>query len=217
MPPSLKTLSRRFGSPRLLSKAASLCALVLVVSSCYIPVKFDAEIEVNRAGYYTMLFDGYLADLTLYNGLASGKITPAQEKEKVAIIETDMRRDSKTKEFKYFGKGHFKLNWQGEGDLLAAKMVTFLRTNETIFQLKYVANSGYVVFETKSIAKDNRKRIKQMGLNMQGQIRLRTDMPIKDHNASYTKEDPKDKRFTWLVWDVASILGPRPRAIFIIE
>lgn len=217
MPPYSKDLFRRIGSPRLLVKAAALCVLAAVVSSCYIPVKFDAEIEINRAGYYTMLFDGYLADLTLYDGLASGKITPAQEKEKVATIETDMKRDSKTKEFKYFGKGHFKLNWQGEGDLLEAKMVTFLRTNETIFQLKYVANSGYVVFETKSISKDNRKRIKQMGLEMQGQIRLRTDMPIKDHNASYTKKDPKDKRFTWLVWDVASILGPRPRAIFIIE
>jgi len=216
MPFSLKDFPRAVAK-RSLAKVASLCALTLVLGSCYLPVQFDAEIEVNRSGYYTMIFDGYLADLTLFNGLMSGKISPAEEKEKVAIIETDMTRDSKTKEFKYFGKGHFKLNWEGEGDLLETKMMTFLRTNEMIFQLKYVANSGYIVFESKSISKDNRKRIKQMGLDMKGQIRFKTDMPIKDHNATYTKKDPKDKRFTWLVWDVQSVLGPRPRAIFIIE
>ncbi|PHS79136.1 MAG: hypothetical protein COB59_03555 [Rhodospirillaceae bacterium] len=200
-----------------IAKTGALIVLAMTVSSCYLPVKFDAEIEVNRAGYYTMLFDGYLVDLTLFNKLASGKMTPAEEKEKVAIIKTDLLRDSKTKEFKYFGKGHFKVNWKGEGDLLDAKMVTFIRTSEVIFQLKYVANSGLIVFETKSISKDNRKRIVQMGLNMEGQIRFKTDMPIKDHNATYTKKDPKDKRFTWLVWDVKSVLQARPRALFIIE
>jgi len=200
-----------------IAKTGALIVMTMAISSCYLPVKFDAEIEVNRAGYYTMLFDGYLVDLTLYNKLVSGKMTPEEEKEKVAIIETDLLRDSKTKEFKYFGKGHFKVNWKGEGDLLDAKMVTFIRTSEVIFQLKYVANSGLIVFETKSISKDNRKRIVQMGLNMEGQIRFKTDMPIKDHNASYTKKDPKDKRFTWLVWDVKSVLQARPRALFIIE
>lgn len=200
-----------------IAKTGALIVMAMAISSCYLPVKFDAEIEVNRAGYYTMLFDGYLADLTLYNKLVSGKMTPEEEKEKVAIIKQDLLRDSKTKEFKYFGKGHFKVNWKGEGDLLDAKMVTFLRTSEVIFQLKYVANSGLIVFETKSISKDNRKRIVQMGLNMEGQIRFKTDMPIKDHNASYTKKDPKDKRFTWLVWDVKSVLQARPRALFIIE
>lgn len=216
MPLRLKDRSRHTYR-HLFAKASSLIALALMLSSCYIPVKFDAEIEVNRAGYYKMLFDGYLVDLTLYNGVVSGKTSPQKEKEKVAIIKTDMMRDSKTKEFKYFGKGHFKLNWASEGDLLAAKMVTFLRTNEMIFQLKYVENSGYIVFETKSISKNNRRRIQQMGLNMEGQIRFKTDMKIKANNATYTKKDPNDKRFTWLVWDVKSILGARPRAIFIIE
>jgi len=84
-------------------------------------------------------------------------------------------------------------------------------------QLKYVKSSGYVVLEGKSIKKDNRDRLQQMGLDMQGQIRVKTDMPVKDSNATSTKKDPKDPRFTWLVWDIASIQSPRPRAIFIIE
>jgi len=100
---------------------------------------------------------------------------------------------------------------------LKAKSVTFLRSNELIFQLKYVENSGYVVMEGKSITKDNRQRLRDMGLDMQGQLRVKTDMPIKSHNATTEKKDPRDPRFTWLAWDIANIMSARPRAILIIE
>lgn len=202
---------------RLLSKAAALLGAGLVLASCYMPVRFDSEITIDRYGYYDLKFDGYLAEVGLFQGLAEGKITPEQEKEKVAVIERDFTRDADTKEFSYFRDGHFKIRWERAGDLLQSKTVTFIRRNELILQLKYVANSGYVVLEGKSIAKENRDRLAQAGLNMQGQIRVKTDMPIKDSNATSTKKDPKDPRFTWLVWDIASVHSPSPRAIFIIE
>jgi len=201
----------------LLMKSATLGASALVLASCYLPARFDAEIEIDKAGYYTLKFDGYLADVGLYQGLKDGKISPAQETEKIAVIERDLLRDVNTKEFQYYREGHFKVNWERSGDLLEAKNVTFLRRNERMIQLKYVANSGYVVLEGKSISKTNRQRLQDMGLNMQGQIRVKTDMPIKDHNATTQKKDPRDPRFTWLAWDIASVMSPRPRAIFIIE
>jgi len=204
-------------SKHLMVKVLALVLGTAVLSSCYMPVKFDSELEVNRAGYYNIVFDGYLAETNLYTGLKDGKIDRAEEKKRVAVIERDMTRDTATKNFKYYKQGHFKLNWESSGDLLKTKMVTFLRANELIFQIKYVAKSGYIVFETKSISKDNRKRLIQAGLNMQGQIRFKTDMPIKSDNASFKKKDPKDPRFTWLVWDVKSVMGARPRAVFIIE
>jgi hypothetical protein len=56
-----------------------------------------------------------------------------------------------------------------------------------------------------------------MGLNMEGQIRVKTDLPIKSDNTTSKKKDPKDPRFMWLVWDIKDIKSPRPRAVFIIE
>lgn len=202
---------------RFVTKAVALLCAGLVAASCYMPVRFDSEIIVDRQGYYDLKFDGYMADVTLFQGLVEGTISPEQEQEKIAVIERDFTRDSDTKAFEYYREGHFKVRWERAGDLIAAKTVTFLRRNELILQLKYVENSGYVVLEGKSLKKENRDRLQQLGLDMQGQIRLKTDMPIKDHNATSTKPDPKDKRFTWLVWDIASIQSPRPRAIFIIE
>ncbi|MCR4377327.1 MAG: hypothetical protein NUV50_04455 [Rhodospirillales bacterium] len=202
---------------RLLTKAALLLGAAMILASCYMPVRFDSEIIVDRKGYYDLKFEGYLAEMTLYQGLVQGKVSPTEEKEKAAIIERDFTRDADVKEFSYFREGHFKVRWERAGDLIEAKTVTFLRRNELILQLKYVENSGYVVLEGKSLKKENRDQIAKMGLNMQGQIRLKTDMEIKDSNATSSKKDPKDPRFTWLVWDVASIHSPRPRAIFILE
>ena len=199
------------------ARAAVLLLAAGVLASCYLPVRFDSEIVVDRMGYYDFKFDGYMADVTLYNGIVKGEIKPAEEKEKVAVIERDFTRDPATKEFSYYRDGHFHVRWERAGDLLKSKTLTFLRANELIIQLKYVANSGYIVLEGKSIKAENRQRLLKAGLDMQGQIRVKTDMPIKDHNATSTKKDPRDPRFTWLVWDIQSIMSPRPRAIFIIE
>jgi len=199
------------------AKAISLSVAAVILGSCYLPARFDAEIELDKAGYYSLKFDGYMADVGLYQGLKDGKISPEEEKKKIAVIERDFARDASTKDFQYYREGHFKVNWERTGDLLKVKTVTFIRRNELILQLKYVEKSGYIVMEGKSITKENRQRIYDMGLNMQGQIRVKTDMPIKSHNATTEKKDPRDPRFTWLAWDVASIMSPRPRAVFIIE
>jgi len=198
-------------------KTLSLGIAVVVLASCYLPARFDAEIELDKAGYYSLKFDGYMADVGLYQGLKDGKISREEEEKKIAVIDRDFARDASTKEFQYYREGHFRVKWERNGDLLKAKTVTFIRRNELILQLKYVENSGYIVMEGKSITKENRQRIQQMGLNMQGQIRIKTDMPIKSHNATTEKKDPRDPRFKWLAWDIASIMSPRPRAVFIIE
>jgi len=199
------------------AKAISLSVTAIILASCYLPARLDAEIDLDKAGSYSLKFDGYMADVGLYQGLKDGKISPEEEKKKIAVIERDFARDASTKDFQYYREGHFKVNWERTGDLLKVKTVTFIRRNELILQLKYVEKSGYIVMEGKSITKENRQRIYDMGLNMQGQIRVKTDMPIKSHNATTEKKDPRDPRFTWLAWDVASIMSPRPRAVFIIE
>lgn len=202
---------------RLMAKAAALCAAALVAASCYVPARFDAEITLDKQGYYDMKFDGYLADVTLYQELKEGKLTPAQEKEKVAVIERDFTRDASTKSFQYYREGHFHVNWERSGDLIDTKTVTFLRRNEQILMLKYVANSGYIVLEGKSLKAENKQRLAESGLNIQGQIRVKTDMNVKSHNATSEKKDPKDPRFHWLVWDIQNVMAPQPRAIFILE
>jgi len=70
-----------------------------VLGSSYLPARFDAEIELDKAGYYSLKFDGYMADVGLYQGLKDGKISPDEEKKKMAVIERDFAREASTKEY----------------------------------------------------------------------------------------------------------------------
>ncbi len=112
----------------MMSKAAKIAVVALVgalLSGCYMPIRFDAEIEITRTGYYSVIFDGYLVSIPLFRGLREGTIPSLEEKEKVAYTLKDFKRDSAVKEVKYFRQGRFKVNWQRSGDLLRARMVIF--------------------------------------------------------------------------------------------
>ncbi|MCK5547110.1 MAG: hypothetical protein KAI27_07030, partial [Rhodospirillaceae bacterium] len=75
-----------------LAKISALCGAMLVLTSCYLPQRFDAEIEIDAAGYYSMIFDGYIVDVGLYEGLLNGSISEEQEAEKVAVLMRDLSR-----------------------------------------------------------------------------------------------------------------------------
>ena len=60
-------------------KRLAVVAVFLVLSGCYMPIRFDSEIDINRSGYYTFIFDGYLAKVELYQDLKDGKIDREEE------------------------------------------------------------------------------------------------------------------------------------------
>ena len=176
---------------RILALGAFLAA---VLGGCYIPVRFDAEIELTRGGYYDMIFDGYMADVGLFDGINKGKISPAEERKKVESIKTDITRDKSAKEFAYVEQGHFKINWRKSGDLIRARMVVFLRRNEKFFTIKYVKTTGLVSMEGVALAPSNAKKLFDMGLNSQGQIRVKTDANVISHNATKIRDKNKAKK-----------------------
>src|ERR1043165_9659739 len=92
-------------------RGLSVSAVFLMLAalcSCYMPARFDAEIEITRFGTYTLPFEGYIAQLELYNDIRVKKITADEEAKRVQIIKDDFTRDSSTKSFEYFKQGFFK-------------------------------------------------------------------------------------------------------------
>ena len=76
--------------------------LIVPISGCYIPASFDAEIEVGRAGFYKITFEGYMAEMNLFNKVVKDHISPKEEAERVERLKNDLMRDSSTKLFEYF-------------------------------------------------------------------------------------------------------------------
>ena len=190
---------------------------MLVLASCYLPQRFDSEIEVDAAGYYSMIFDGYIVDVGLYQGLLDGSINEEKEVEKVAVLLRDLSRDSAMQKVEYYKQGHFRVTWERKGDLLKTKTVTFLRRNESMISLKYVAGTGLVEMMGRSIGKADKQRLAESGLGMQGEIRVKSPIPALDHNASEVIQDKNDELTKWYVWRIKNIFQATPRLLLKIE
>ena len=184
--------------------------LSVLLSGCYIPIRFDAEIEMHRTGSFDMKFDGYMAKVELYKGLKEGKIDRAQERKQIEIIKTDFGRDPSVKEFKYYKMGHFKVNWHRNGDLLKSKSVSFFNsTSEYIIGIRYNKNTRQITISTKSLKTAAKKEMRDLGLDWSGKIRVFTDAKVISHNAtSVTKNKRLGGRFMTYSWDIKNIFAP---------
>jgi hypothetical protein len=189
--------------------------LSFFLSGCYMPIRFDAEIEIHRTGAYDMKFDGYMASVDLYKGLRDGKISPAEEKKKVEIIRADFARDPSVKEFKYFTKGHFKVNWHRNGDLIRAKSVSFFNsTSQYIIGMRYNKKTRRITISTKSVAKSQKKKLREVGLDWSGQVRVFTDAKVVSHNATSVKKNKRlGGRFMTYTWDIKNIFAPTSKMV----
>jgi hypothetical protein len=183
------------------TRLAVMLVALLGLGSCYFPVYFDAEIDLTREGYYRMIFDGYIADIALYNEVKQNKISKEEEQRKVKLIQTDFERDRSTKEFKYHKEGVFKVHWDKSGDLLKVKAVTFFRRNEPIIILRYSKEDQAIHLQTTPISKTQQEQLKKLGLGMEGEIRVITDAKVLAHDAGriLKTDDPRKKMFVWKI------------------
>lgn len=192
-----------FRPPRRFPAAVAALALALLAAGCYLPVRFDAEVEVSRTGHYGIEFDGYIVDLPLYEGLFKEKVGGTEEAKKVETVKADFLRDRGTRDIQYHRRGIFRVKWQVQGDLLRTKMVTFIRRNAAMLTVSYADTTGLVSIYGASLTKENIERIAALGLGSEGQLRVYTDAKVVSHNATSVADNPKKgpnyKTYTWKV------------------
>ncbi|MDP6804739.1 MAG: hypothetical protein QF902_05325 [Rhodospirillales bacterium] len=195
-----------------------LVAIVLLpaLAGCYLPVRFDAEVEITRRGYYEIIFDGYVSEVVLFDALRRRTLSPGEEQERADNVIRDFRRDSATLEARYVKPGIFKINWRKSGDLLRARMITFFRRNENMLIVKYVKTSRLITVQATPIAEENARRLAEMGLGMQGQLRVKTDAKVVDHNAGRVVDGATQNQKIY-VWDIVDITAPAPNIVIALR
>lgn len=198
---------------RLLKTAGLLAALVAVtgLAGCYVPVRFDAEIEIDRAGFYSMIFDGYMADSSLYQDLAEKKLSPEEEQRRAAVIIDDFKRDSAVSECKYYRQGIFKVHWAKKDDLMRFSMVTFFKRNEAILTLKYLKEKDIIVVSGASLSTSQRQQLADAGLNITGELRVITDARVLGQNATEVRDVAGKPGKKMYIWRIADLNARTPR------
>jgi len=185
-----------------------------VLGGCYMPVRFDAEMEVTRAGYYSIIFDGYLAKVPFYDDIRQRKITREEEREKVDVYLADLTRDKSMTQASYVKQGIYHAHWEKEGDILRDKFITFIRRNENMMSLRYVKKDGTVILAGATIGQEQKKQLADIGLDMVGELRLISDAEVIAHNAAVVKDWPSTgPRYKMYIWPMTSLFAPSPNLV----
>lgn len=209
--PRLRKL-RRVYQARRTRRYTPLAVLMLLLTGCYFPGSFDAEIEISRNGLYKMSFDGYIVELNHYRDLASGKIKPGdkRDKERQETVLRDFNRDSRTKSSSYYQQGAYQVNWSMGGDLLKTTQIMFLRRNSNMFSIIYDKDEFTMTVRGKFVSKKDKDRLEALGITMQGVLRIKTDARVLSHNANLvTKQGP----VTIYGWRINNLRDPAPKLV----
>ena len=102
------------------------------------------------------------------------------------------------------------MHWEKKGDLLRDRMVTFARRNEAMLTLKYVKTDRLITVSAGGMSKTQREQVLNMGLNVQGEIRVITDAKVVKHNATFTQPAKNKPGNTMYVWRLKSVMDPSP-------
>ncbi len=200
-------------------KVMAVAALLgAVLSGCYLPIRFDAEIELSKRGYYSFIFDGYLAWVPFFDKLKKGEYSKKEEKKKSKQIIRDLKRDSSTKEVKYFKNGIFKVHWEKSGDLFRSPLITFVRRNAAMFSISYVKTKGLVTLRGTMVQKKDARTLVEMGLGIDGELRVKTDGRVINHNATKKRKITEDGRTKMLyIWKIKSLFERAPELIMVLR
>jgi len=176
-----------------------MLASVPVLSSCYVPDEFRAEIRIARNGDFSLSYDGVLTWAQIYVDIRNGKLKGPAIQEKIEAVRRDLKRDTQFTEVRSLGAGQFAVKYRRTGNLAAnTGMMTFIRRNERILDIISETN-GRVTVAAQTPNQDKLKPLAEAGLMVRGSLRLATDMRVVvKPNATATYED---KESGWTVYD----------------
>lgn len=187
---------------------------VVFLSGCYMPLRFDAEIEISREGYYSFIFDGFLVKVPFYDELRKGGLNTTEEGEKIALFKRDLENDPAMKEVSYLRQGIYKVHWTREGDLTRDKFVTFIRRNENMLSIRYVKDDYTIRLAGKGLPDNQKQQLIDMGLDTLGEIRIITNGKVIDHNAASERDWPDSgPGYRMYTWPVPNLFAPSPRFV----
>lgn len=203
-----RLLRRSFKAP------LAFVVIALLLTGCYLPARYDAEIEITREAYYSMIFDGYLVKLPFYDDLRKGGMTPSEEAEKIELYRRDLENDPAMTEVSYLRQGIYKVHWEREGDLTRDKYVAFLRRNENMLSIRFIRDDYTIRLAGSGLANDRKQQIVDAGLDSVGEVRVITNAKVVADNATSKRDWPsRGPGFRMYTWELPTIFAPSPQLV----
>tara|TARA_E500000318_G_C3535226_1_gene202263 strand:+ start:413 stop:1093 length:681 start_codon:yes stop_codon:yes gene_type:complete len=184
--------------------------LPILLTSCYLPESFTIDLSMERNGDYRLSYRGLLVQPNITQGLLDGSLDATAEKERVAIVLADLKRDSGIKQINYTSRGVFNVVYEKRGNIMREKSFVFVRRNSRILEMFFHKDRNTVEIRGGFVPDQYQDRLDALGYQMIGKIEFRTTAGIRSHNAAEFKEIGGQNR---LRWEIKSISDPVPNVI----
>ena len=194
------------------SAFGALAVLAFVLTGCYLPGEFTAEVRIDRAsGEYELRYVGEFIDSGLLQKLAEGALDADEESEKVAAVKRDLRRDRAFSSIEYRGGGVFDVRYAWRGNIFRHRQFTFVRPNSRIVTISYVEEEDTIKVLGGAVPISYHEQLLALGYRVRGELRVITDGAVSDHNATQVLSEPE----TSYIWIFRSIDDPPARLIIV--
>jgi hypothetical protein len=202
----VKTL-KRF----VISFAAGIIALA-ALASCWLPEQFEAEIRFTSTGAFGVTYIGIMTYAPLFGQLARGDISPEDAERQIQQYITFLKGDSGFKDINSLGRGRFQVRYMKEGQFAGNRQsYNFISRQGAMFRLR-TTEDAKIVLSGSGQARLYAQRFEEVGLKMQGLLRVVTDAEVIEHNATFVRASITPG-FTQYDWRIRSLRDPAPRLI----
>ena len=158
-----------------------LCLFVL--TSCFVPDQYEAEIRLTKDGSYGITFIGILISAPLYGQIVRGNIDEAKAKDNDRMFLEQLKRDTDFKEVVGLGRGRYRVRYEREGRFAGShQMVTFVSRQAPIFRV-LTTETAEVMVNGSGKGAIYAKSFEEVGIKSQGLLRIVTDMDVIAQNA----------------------------------
>lgn len=178
-----------------ISKVLVAIGLSFLLSSCWIPESFEANVDIRSDGSYIFNYDGTMVfAMALVNESKGEELSEEDEAELKTLLE-EIKADPETKEARYLGNARYQVLIEKETN--TGERYKFL-------DLFYITpkDEGIIEISIKNIGEKEKSQLEEVGVKVEGvfSVTVADDIEIISHNA--TSEPTFFGLFGGYSWDV---------------
>ena len=193
----------------MISRIPVFFAALLLLAGCYLPLDFEADINIDAKGRYAVRYKGDIIAVTLLGKISKGKIEGTSEiKEQAAIYRRDLMRDKSFKKVEHKKFARFGAVYEHQGDIRQEKSFDFVRSNSRFFAI-HQRKDGLIEVLGDRPPKNHVDGLIERGIDTRGVLRIWTNAKVVSHNAPQVRQGSP----AVYQWTIRTMRDPLPSMI----
>ncbi len=190
-----------------------LLALVVgVVSGCYLPTDFKADLRITANGNYNFQYQGMLVYVPLLEKIAKNELSREGLTKYVTAVEQDLKRDRGFEDVQYVDNAAFRIRYKKVGNILNEKTFNFVRQNARLLSLARHPNGTISIIGDKPNT-EIAQELEKSGIVMRGTLRIQTEAQVVRQNA----DDVLRAVAPVYVWNIDGLKKPSPALVMTVR